>query len=56
MNKKWITLGAMMFGGATLFQNGCLGAFWQGFFNDGFPTNNRVINVTLDVLQEELFG
>ena len=56
MNKKFLALGALMFGGATLFQNGCLGGFWQGFFNTGFPTNNRVVNVVLDVLQEELFG
>ncbi len=56
MNKKWLTLGAMAFGGATLFQNGCLGSFWQGLFNSGFPAENRVLNVALDVLQEELFG
>ncbi|MBL8880425.1 MAG: hypothetical protein JNG88_15030 [Phycisphaerales bacterium] len=41
----------------TLFHTGgCLGGFWNGFFNDGFPTNNRWINVALDVLNEELFG
>ncbi|MGE3180581.1 MAG: hypothetical protein AB7N71_03055 [Phycisphaerae bacterium] len=56
MTKKWVSLGALLFGGATLFQSGCLGAFGQGFFNSGWPTNNRVINVALDVLQEELFG
>lgn len=54
--KKWITLSAVTVA-ATLFQNGCLGAFWQGFFNGGWPGNDqRWLNVTLDVLQEELFG
>ncbi|MDX2198065.1 MAG: hypothetical protein SF069_03735 [Phycisphaerae bacterium] len=53
--KKWITLSALL-AGATVFQNGCLSAFWNGFFNGGFPGENRVVNVALDVLQEELFG
>lgn len=57
MNKsKMITLAAMLLGGATLFQNGCLGAFWDGFFNSGFPTNNRWLNLAIDILNEELFG
>ncbi len=56
MTKKWIALATMAFGGATLFQNGCLGDVWQGFLNDGWPTNNRWINIAVDVLNEELFG
>lgn len=54
-SKLWV-LGAMLFGGATLFQNGCLNGFWQGLFNTGWPTNNRFINIGLDVLREEIFS
>lgn len=65
MSKKWLTLSAALFGGATLFQGGCLGFggfdgflgdFWSGFWNTGFPTDNQWINIGLDVLNEELFG
>jgi hypothetical protein len=56
MNKrKLYTLAAMLFGGATVFQSGCLNSFWQGFFNDGWPGDRR-INILIDVLNEELFG
>lgn len=52
---KLMLLGAIVAGG-TLFQSsGCLGGFWDGFLN-GFPTNNRTLNVLIDVLNEELFG
>lgn len=53
---KWLALGAMMFGGATLFQSGCLNDFWAGFWNTGWPSDNRWLNLGLDILQEELFG
>lgn len=57
MNKhKLFVLSAMLFGGATLFQGGCLNGFFRGFFNTGWPTNNRAINLALDILNEELFG
>ncbi len=57
MNKqKLFVLSAMLFGGATLFQGGCLNGFFRGFFNSGWPTNNRAINIALDILNEELFG
>lgn len=52
---KLVLLGALV-SGATLFQSGCLGGFWQGLFNTGWPTGNRVLNVLIDVVNEELFG
>jgi hypothetical protein len=54
--KKWATLAITAFGGATLFQSGCLGDFWQGLWGRGWPTDNLWINVGWDVLNEELFG
>lgn len=56
MTKKWLTLSALLFGGGTLFQSGCLGQFWDGFWNTGWPTDNPWINIGIDVLNEELFG
>ncbi|TWT45527.1 hypothetical protein RAS1_19530 [Phycisphaerae bacterium RAS1] len=56
MTKKWMAMSALLFGGATLFQGGCLGSFFDGFFNGGFPNQPRWLNIGLDVLQEELFG
>lgn len=53
---KWFTLAASLFGGSTLFQNGCLGDFWGGLWNTGWPADNRILNVAIDVLNEELFG
>lgn len=54
---KLMALTAVLFGGATIFQfGGCLNQFWAGFFNTGFPTNNRAINLAIDILNEELFG
>jgi hypothetical protein len=50
---KWYAMTAMLFGGATLFQ-GCLGGFWDGFFN-GWPSNGT-FSLIIDVLNEELFG
>lgn len=57
MNKttKWSAFGALLFGG-TLFQSGCLGDFWAGFWTTGWPTDNRWLNIAIDVLNEELFG
>jgi hypothetical protein len=54
--RKLYLLAAMMFGGATVFQSGCLNAFLQGFFNTGWPRGDRRINILIDVLNEELFG
>lgn len=59
MKKKLIKIAGAMAGGAFLLHSGsigCLGDFWAGFFNTGWPTNNRWLNVALDVLNEELFG
>jgi len=58
MTKKWLKLSALLFGGATIFQGGCLdlGGFWEGLWGTGWPTNNAWLNIGLDVLKEELFG
>jgi len=52
---KWLAISTLLFGGATLF-SGCLGEFWQGFWQTGWPTDNRMLNIAIDVLQEDLFG
>ena len=58
MSKKptWLKLGAMLAGGGMLFQHGCLADFWQGFWSTGWPTDNRWLNLAVDILQEDLFG
>ena len=56
MKKKFLTLAAMTFGGSMLFQVGCLGEFWGGFFNTGWPANNQFLNLGIDILMEELLG
>lgn len=66
MKAKFYALVAMTLSGATLFHS-CLGGlggggggglngFWQGFWNTGWPTDNRWLNIGIDVLKEELFG
>lgn len=54
-NAKFLAISALV-AGATLFQTGCLGAFFDGFFNSGWPTNNRWINLGIDILKEEIGG
>lgn len=54
-NIKWATL-AVLVGSATLFQSGCLGAFWQGLWNTGWPTENRWLNLGIDIANEVIFG
>ena len=58
MKRSWMKLAALVVGGSTIFQigTGCLNDFWNGFFNDGWPSGNRWLNITIDVLNEELFG
>ena len=57
MSKKvWLKAGALLVSGAVLFQNGCLSAFWDGFCNTGWPTDNLWMNLLVDVLNEELAG
>ena len=56
MSKKWLKVSALLVGGAMLFSNGCLGAFWDGMWNTGWPTGNLWLNVLIDVLNEELAG
>jgi hypothetical protein len=56
MNKaKWLTLSAIASTG-LLLQSGCLGAFWDGLINSGWPTDNRWLNIGLDVANEIVFG
>ncbi|MGE0481979.1 MAG: hypothetical protein AB7Q17_16075 [Phycisphaerae bacterium] len=56
MKKSKLMMLSALVAGATLFQNGCLGSFWDGFFNGGWPNGNRWLNIAIDVLNEELFG
>ncbi len=49
---KWLTLMALLAGGSTLLINGCLGAFWQGFWNTGWPTQNPWLNLAIDAVKE----
>ena len=48
---RWLALFILGTGG-TVFVNGCLGAFWQGLWNTGWPTDNRWVNLAVDVLKE----
>lgn len=52
---KLMGLTAMLVSGAALFQNGCLNGFWRGV-TQGFPSNNRWLNVMFDVANEAIFG
>lgn len=52
---KWLKLGMLLAAGAVAL-NGCLGDFWAGFFNTGWPADNMWLNLTVDILNEELFG
>jgi len=55
--KKWLKWSGLLFGGATVFQGGgCLNDFWAGFWNTGWPTDSRWLNIAIDILNEELFG
>jgi len=51
---KWLTL-AVLAGSATLFTS-CLGGFWDGMWNTGWPTDSRWVNLALDIINEDLFG
>jgi hypothetical protein len=35
---------------------GCLSAFWDGFWRTGWPSDNRWLNLGIDVANEVLFG
>lgn len=53
---KLFALSAMLLTGATVFQ-GCLGAFWQGMWKTGFSFGqDKWVDVTLDILREDLFS
>lgn len=51
----WLKLAAMSLAGGMLL-SGCLAQFWDGFWNTGWPTDNRWLNIAIDILQEDLFG
>jgi hypothetical protein len=51
----WLKLSAMSLAGGLLL-SGCLAQFWDGFWNTGWPTDNRWLNIAIDILQEDLFG
>ena len=53
-NIKWLNLAVLAAGGLA-FQ-GCLGAFWDGVWNSGFPENNRAISIAWDVIQNILIA
>lgn len=56
---KWYTLAALVLGGGSLFQfGGCGGfnGFGSGLLSEGWPANNRWLNLAIDILNEELFG
>lgn len=60
MKAKYFALVATTLSGAVLL-SGCLGGlslngFWDGFWNSGWPTDNRWLNIGIDVVKEELFG
>jgi len=55
MTKKWVTLSALLAGGAMLL-TGCLGSFWQGLWNTGWPADNQWMNIAIDVANEAIFG
>jgi len=52
---KWLKLSATLVGGGMLLGNGCWGAFWQGFMNTGWPTDNRWLNIAIDIIKEDIF-
>lgn len=53
---KLFALAALVLGGSTVFQSGCLSGFWGGLVGRGWPTENRWLNLGIDILNEELFG
>jgi hypothetical protein len=59
MKKNLVKWAALMLGGATVLQSGgfgCLNTVWDGFWNTGWPTENRWLNLGIDILNEELFS
>lgn len=51
---KWVTL-ALLAGGAVVFE-GCLGAFWNGLWNTGWPAGNKWLNLAIDIVNESVLG
>ena len=49
--RKRLTLWALSAAG-TLLAPGCLSAFWQGFWNTGWPTDNVWLNLAIDAVKE----
>lgn len=57
MTKKstWLKLSAMLVAGSVLFTDGCLAAFWEGFWGVGWPTDNPWLNLAIDIIKEDIF-
>ena len=51
-NIKWLNLTLLAAGGLAL--EGCLGAFWSGLFNKGWPADNLPVNIAWDIIQNLL--
>jgi len=49
--RKWLSLLAITASG-TMLVSGCLGAFWQGMWKTGWPSDNPWLNAAVDVLKE----
>jgi hypothetical protein len=57
MTKKstWLKLSAILVAGGVLLGDGCLASFWEGFWQSGWPTDNRWLNLAIDIIKEDIF-
>ncbi len=46
---KWTTL--VLLAGSGIAFNGCLGAFWDGVWNSGWPQDQRWLNIASDIIK-----
>jgi hypothetical protein len=51
---KWLTIMALASSATLLSGNGCLGAFWNGLWNQNWP--NKWLGLGLDILKEDIFS
>lgn len=47
--KKWMTPALIASSGIAF--NGCLGAFWDGLWNTGWPREPRWLNIASDIIK-----